>query len=127
MRRSIIVALAVFAAAPPAAAEGPTVVNVQISNFKLVPRDIILDHGRSYVLRLRNVADGGHDFTAHEFFAAAAIAPEDRRWVTEGEVEVPAGQVRDIRITAPAAGRYKLKCTHGMHKFFGMSGEIIVR
>lgn len=127
MRRSIIVALAVFAAVPAVAAEGQTVVNVQLSNFKFAPRTIILDHGRSYLLRLRNVADGGHDFTAREFFAAAAIAPGDRRWVTEGEVEVPPGQVRDIRLTAPAAGRYKLKCTHSMHKFFGMSGTIVVR
>ena len=65
---------------------------------------------------LHNVADGGHDFTAPAFFAAAAVAPEDRRWVTEGEVEVPPGQVREIRLTAPAAGSYKLKCTHSFHK-----------
>ena len=30
---------------------------------------------------------------------------------SEGEVEVPPGQVREIHLTAPAAGSYKLKCT----------------
>lgn len=127
MRHSMLLAFAVVALAPPATAQAPAVVNVQLSNFKFTPREIVLDHGRSYVFRLRNASDGGHDFTARDFFAAANVAAEDRRLVSEGEVEVPPGQVRDIRLVAPAAGRYKLKCTHSMHKFFGMSGTIIVR
>lgn len=127
MRHSMLLAFAVAALAAPAAAQAPAVVDVQLSNFKFAPREIVLDHGRSYVLRLRNVADGGHDFTAREFFAAAKVAAEDRRWVSDGEVEVPPGQTRDIRLTAPAAGRYNLKCTHSLHKLFGMTGKIIVR
>jgi plastocyanin len=31
-----------------------------------------------------------------------------------------------IRLTAPAAGRYKVNCSHFMHSTFGMIGEIIV-
>ncbi len=103
------------------------VVSVQLSNFKFAPSTILLDHGRSYVLRLANVSGGGHDFTSPAFFAAAAIAPADRRWIHDGEVEVPPGQVREIRLTTPAAGTYKLKCTHSFHRMFGMSGRIIVR
>ena len=61
------------------------------------------------------------------FSPRAAVAPDDRRWVQEGEVEVPPGQVREIHLTAPAAGSYKLKCTHSFHKMFGMSGTIVVR
>jgi uncharacterized cupredoxin-like copper-binding protein len=100
---------------------------VQLSNFKFTPRTLVLDHGRAYVLRLSNASNGGHDFSAPAFFAAAAIAPNDRRWVVDGEVEVPPGQTREIRLTAPAAGRYKLRCTHTFHKAFGMSGTITVR
>jgi uncharacterized cupredoxin-like copper-binding protein len=103
------------------------VVAVQLSNFKFAPSTIELEHGQPYVLRLVNVSGGGHDFTASEFFAAAAVAPADRRLVQEGEVEVPSGQVREIHLTAPAAGSYKLKCSHSFHKMFGMSGKIIVR
>lgn len=127
MRHSTLFALAIICLAPPASAQAPTVFNVQLSNFKFAPHDIVLDHGQAYVLRLANVSDGGHDFTAEEFFAAAAIAPEDRRLVAEGVVEVPAGQVREIHLTAPAAGSYKLKCSHSFHKMFGMSGTITVR
>lgn len=127
MRKSLLFALVLAAAAPPAAAQTPTVLTVQLSNFKFEPKDIVLDHGRSYVMRLQNVADGGHDFTAQEFFAAAAVAPGDRQLVAEGEVEVPPGEVREIHLTAPAAGTYKLKCSHSFHKMFGMSGSIVVR
>jgi uncharacterized cupredoxin-like copper-binding protein len=111
------------------AAMGQTapVVAVQLSNFKFTPNTIVLDHGRPYVLRLANIASGGHDFTASEFFAAATVAPADRRFVQEGEIEVPSGQVREIHLTAPAAGTYKIKCSHSFHKMFGMSGRIIVR
>jgi uncharacterized cupredoxin-like copper-binding protein len=48
----------------PSAAQAPTLVNVQLANFKFTPKSIVLDHGHAYVLRLQNVADGGHDFTA---------------------------------------------------------------
>jgi uncharacterized cupredoxin-like copper-binding protein len=110
-----------------AVAQQPTVLNVQLSNFSFTPSDIVLEHGQPYVLRLANAAGGGHNFTAREFFAAASVAAEDRRYISEGEVEVPPGQVREIHLTAPAAGKYNLKCTHSLHKLMGMSGTIIVR
>lgn len=128
MRIVPLAAIALTAlAVPSATAQAPTVVNVQLSNYKFTPKTIVLDHGRPYVLRLHNVSGGGHDFTSRAFFAAARIAPSDRRLVQGGEVELPPGQVREISLTAPGAGSYKLKCTHTFHKFFGMSGTIIVR
>jgi uncharacterized cupredoxin-like copper-binding protein len=125
--RLLALPLLALATTPVPAQQVPAVVQVQLATFSFSPKTIVLDHGRSYVLRLANVADGGHDFTAKEFFAAASVTAEDRRWVHEGVVEVPAGQVRDIHLTAPAAGSYKLKCSHSFHKMFGMSGEIVVR
>jgi len=113
--------------AQPASPQAPAAIEVQLSNFKFAPRTIVLQQGRPYVLRLHNASSGGHDFTAPAFFAASTIAAADRRWVTQGEVEVPPGQLREIRLTAPAAGSYKLKCTHRFHKMLGMSGKIIVR
>lgn len=128
MRVVPITALALATlAVPSATAQAPAVVNVQLANYKFTPKTIVLDHGRPYVFRLHNPSGGGHDFTAPAFFAAAAVAPSDRRWVEGGEVEVPPGQVREIHLTAPGAGSYKLKCTHTFHKVFGMSGTIIVR
>ena len=129
MRLAALLALPlILAGAQPSASQPLTTLNVELANFSFRPKTIVFDHGRKYVLRLANEADGGHDFTAPEFFAASAIAAEDRGLVTEGEVEVPPGQVREIHLTAPgAAGRYKLKCSHSFHKMLGMSGAIIVR
>lgn len=115
-------------AGPPAPAQAPAVVEVHLANFKFTPPTITLDHGRSYVLRLVNDGDGGHSFTAPDFFSAATVEPDDRVWLTEGEVEVPGRLIRQIRLTAPSApARFNVKCTHAFHKMFGMSGEIIVR
>jgi uncharacterized cupredoxin-like copper-binding protein len=128
MRYAFFLAVPIaLAGAQPAIPQAPTAVNVQLSNFKFSPRTIVLDRGKPYVLRLYNASGGGHDFAAPAFFAASSIAPFDRRWVRGGEVEVPPGQLRLIRLTAPAPGTYKLKCTHRFHKTLGMSARIIVR
>ena len=129
MRYAFLFALPLAAiGVQPAAPQAPAVVNVQLSNFKYTPRTIVLDRGRAYVMRFYNASSGGHDFTAPAFFAAARIAPSDRRRVMGGEVEVHPGTVQEVRLTAPAApGRYKVKCTHRFHKLMGMTGTIIVR
>ena len=100
---------------------------VHLSNFRFTPNLIQLEHGRPYILRLVNHADVGHDFTARNFFTASVMTPAERKRVINGEVEVPSGQVLDIRLTAPDAGTYALKCSHAFHKAFGMKGKIIVR
>ena len=122
----IALPLALMAGTSALAQPSPTIM-VQMANFKFTPENIVMDHGQSYVLRLTNVAGGGHDFTAPGFFAAASVAAADRRLIADGEVEVPAGRTIEIHLTAPAAGRYKLKCSHTFHKMLGMSGEIVVR
>ena len=127
MRISTLLAATLIMLAGSSAVAQPTSVAVQMSNFKFAPSTIVLDHGRSYVLHLVNAASGGHDFTAVEFFAAANVAAADRRFISDGEVEVPPGRAIDIRLVAPAAGRYKLKCSHSLHKMLGMSGSIVVR
>ena len=124
---SLALVAATALAAPPATAQVPGVVEVHLSNYRFTPRTIVLDHGRSYVLRLANVSGGGHDFTAPAFFANANVAARDRRWTIEGEVEVPPRQMREIHLTAPRAGVYKLKCSHSFHKMLGMAGQIVVR
>lgn len=127
MRISMLFALPLMLAVPAATAQAPAAVNVQLSSFEFTPRTIVLDHGKTYLLRLHNASNAGHDFAAPTFFSAASITAEDRRWVMEGVVAVPPGQVREVRLTAPAAGSHKLKCTRAFHKMLGMSGKIIVR
>lgn len=129
MRASLLIALPLAALAiPSATAETPAVVHVQLANFKFTPNTILLDRGRPYVLRLTNVAGGGHNFVAPSFFAASRITPAERGKIVRGEIEVHPGMSHEVRLTAPASpGRYKVKCTHRFHKLLGMSGTIIVR
>lgn len=98
---------------------------VELSNFDFAPKELHLQAGQPVTLVLANVASGGHDFSAPEFFAAARIEPADAALVDEGEVDVPARETRTIHLV-PAAGTYKLTCTHTMHAMFGMKGTIVV-
>jgi plastocyanin len=103
----------------------PTTIEIVMSNFQFSPKIIALHAGQSYRLHFVNRGSGGHNFTAKEFFAKARIAPEDARLVTNGKIELGAGEAADIRI-APARGVYPAKCTHLLHASFGMTGTITV-
>jgi uncharacterized cupredoxin-like copper-binding protein len=118
------------ALAAPAAAQAPdwahaSRVDVTLANFSYSPKTIHLRAGRPVVLHLVNSASGGHDFTARQFFAAAAVRPQDRGAIAGGSVELKGRQSRDVGLV-PRAGRYPLKCGHAFHKMFGMTGEIVV-
>jgi plastocyanin len=127
MRFARLAAFALVASSSLATAQAPATVEVHLSNFKFAPATVVLKRGQPTILRLVNDSGGGHDFTAREFFASATLAPRDRALVADGEVEVPGKQIREIRVTAPRAGTYKLKCSHSFHKALGMSGRIVVR
>lgn len=111
----------------PVAASGqvprsPLIVEVQLSSFDFRPETIRLRAGQPIVLHLVNTGNGGHNFAAPQFFAAASgVSGAVRR----GTVEVAAHQAVDVRLT-PARGRYRLRCTHTLHSTFGMRGEIVV-
>lgn len=127
MRPLLPLAFITLAAASPAPAQTPQTIEVHLVNFKFTPPTIALVHGQGYSLRLVNDSGNGHSFGARDFFAAADVATQDRGLITNGVVEVPGGESRTIRFTAPAAGSYKLKCTHTLHGAMGMRGQIIVR
>jgi uncharacterized cupredoxin-like copper-binding protein len=100
-------------------------VEVTLENFDFNPSTLHLRAGRPYRLELHNAAGGGHDFSAPEFFAAARIAPADAATVARGEVELTGGKSVTVHLI-PAAGHYKLVCTHLGHAVLGMKGEIVV-
>ena len=101
-------------------------VTVELSNFRFTPATIMMEHGHRYRLHLVNTASGAHDFSASSFFADATVAPEDRTKIAKGEVSLHGGESVDIRLIAPAAGTYKVRCTHFMHGALGMKGKIVV-
>ena len=119
-----VLALLFLLAVPAVAAAQPAARNVEVrlSNFSFTPNTIRLRAGEPVVLHLVNVAHGGHDFAAPEFFAAASGVSGP---VARGRVELHGNQSVDVRVT-PARGHYHLRCTHTMHTAFGMHGEIDV-
>jgi uncharacterized cupredoxin-like copper-binding protein len=114
--------LAVPAAAQPDWSRAARV-EVKLASFSYTPSTIHLRAGEPVVLHLVNVASGGHDFAAREFFAAATL--RDPGAVDRGRIELGGHESRDVALV-PRAGRYPLRCTHTFHKMFGMSGEIVV-
>lgn len=120
MRLPVLAAL--LLCTPVLAQDAPLRVEVRLSSFDYTPSTIRLAAGRPIVLHLVNSGDGGHNFAAPEFFAAAqgVAGPVER-----GRVEVAGNQSVDITLT-PARGTYRLRCTHTLHTAFGMTGEIVV-
>jgi plastocyanin len=118
--------LTASASAPDGAWAQPATVGVELSNFKFNPAAIQLSAGAPTTLHLQNASGGGHNFSAPEFFAAAKIDPRSAALVRRGTVEVPGHGAVDVSLV-PAAGTYKLKCSHAFHSTFGMTGTITVR
>ncbi len=121
--------LSLLFAAPAAAAQTDwsraQVVEVRLASFDYDPNAIRLRAGQPVVLRLVNESGRGHDFSAPQFFALAAVNPGDRARIRRGSVEVPKRETREIRLV-PERGRYRLRCTHAFHSTLGMRGEILV-
>ena len=121
-----LVALSAATAAPGQPNAGRTeVTTVQLSSFDFTPSTIRLRAGAPTVLRLVNSGRGGHDFSAPAFFAAARVDPTSSAAIRNGSVEVGSRRTVELRLV-PAAGRYRLRCTHFLHSTFGMNGEIVV-
>jgi len=122
--------LAIAASAPSAAwaqsARAPEVasITIQLSSFAFSPEQVRLRAGVPTRLHLVNDSNGGHNFSAPELFAASSVTsgsvPPD------GTVEVPRGRTVDITLVPRMPGTYKVRCTHFLHSFFGMTGRIVV-
>jgi plastocyanin len=126
MRFSLtLLALLVFPATSLAAQDqaGPRTVEVQLSSFDFTPSTINLRAGQAVTLHLVNSGNGGHNFSAPEFFAAATGVSGP---VAHGAVEVSGHHSVDVTLT-PAHGTYRLRCTHTLHTSFGMRGVIEVQ
>ncbi len=98
---------------------------VTLSNFKFAPQSIHLQAGQPVVLHIVNTSSSRHNFAAKAFFGSATVRAADAALVSDGSVEVGGHQSVDIGLV-PKAGQYPLKCTHTLHKMFGMSGVIVV-
>ncbi|WP_443025864.1 cupredoxin domain-containing protein [Sphingomonas sp. RB1R13] len=128
MARLSIALLFIAAFLPPPARSQtslPTVVAVDLSNFRFSPPNIRLRAGVPITLRLQNSAGSAHSFSAPEFFKTARLLSSAVSMVRNGTVEVARRSTVDISL-APAKGSYRLRCSHMMHSAFEMKGVIQV-
>ena len=127
-RSSLAGMFLMLAGSPATAADAPTRQDIQVtlSNFNFAPNMLRMQRNMSYAIHLVNSASGGHSFSAPGFFAAVAVAPEDRSKIVNGKVDIPAGQTVDITVTPMTAGSYPIVCTHFLHSTFGMKGEAVI-
>lgn len=105
----------------------PTVINVQLSEYKFTPMEIDLKAGEPYVLHLTNTGGKSHDLSAKAFFQTVGLAPGAAAKVRNGIVGVDEGESADVAFVPHAPGTYEMHCTHFMHSLLGMKGQIVVR
>ena len=98
---------------------------VRLVNFDIAPGTMQLKAGEPVRLRLLNGSNTAHSFSADQFFASAQLRNRDKKLVSNGKVDVPAGEVREL-VLVPAAGRYHARCSNPLHRIFGMSSDIVV-
>ena len=125
----VLAAVAVTLAATSGSAQTPdynraAAVEIVLKSFSFTPAALHLRAGVPVRLTIRD-EKGGHNFAAPQFFKAAKIAPEDAAKIRSGKIELKGGEAVTIRLV-PAAGSYKLTCTHFLHTSFGMKGSIVV-
>lgn len=126
VRLTLVLAGAAFAQPAVAQPQPDRELIVQLSNFRFSPATLILKQGQTYRIHFENVASGGHDFVAREFFAASQIAAADQGKVANGEIDLAGHESVDIELTPQRAGQFRSHCSHFMHGALGMKGQIIV-
>jgi plastocyanin len=119
VRLAAAAGLSLAFAAPASAQPVQTIV---LYSHGYAPNVIQLRAGRPVTLTFVNRSGKGHDFTARAFFASSRILSGR---VSGGEVGMGPGQSRTVTLI-PRAGRYKVHCSHFLHKQLGMKGTIVV-
>ena len=99
---------------------------IDLKNFTFSPASIHLKQGTAYRLHFVNQSSGGHDFTAKDFFAAAALDPATAGAVSNGTIKLSGNQSVDVDLVAAQTGHFEAHCSHLMHATLGMTGEVVV-
>ena len=111
------------ASAQPAA---PTVVNVELSDYKFTPKVVQLSQGQTYRLHLTNSSNMLHGLEAKAFFETVTLAGWSAGSVQKGEVAVWPGRWVDVDLTPKTTGEYEMHSPYPMNEMLGMKGEIVV-
>ena len=106
-------------------------VTVELGEFSFTPSDLTFEAGTPYELKIRNVGQEKHYFTAHEFYRAIATRKAESE---QSEVKVPyftaievyPGKEVDLYFVPVLPGTFELFCEIEGHADAGMRGTITV-
>lgn len=121
-RLLILTALSAVTVGSAVAQPAAPAVQIRVWSFGFAPNPIHLAAGQPVTLQFVNQAGGGHDFSAHRFFASSRILAGS---APGGEIELRGHETKTITLI-PRAGTYPAHCSHFMHEQLGMHDEIVV-
>jgi uncharacterized cupredoxin-like copper-binding protein len=106
-------------------------VTVELNEFSFTPGELTFEAGVPYELKLRNVGQEKHYFTAHEFYRAIATRKAESE---QSEVKVPyftaievyPGEEVELYFVPVLPGTFELFCEIEGHADAGMVGTITV-
>jgi uncharacterized cupredoxin-like copper-binding protein len=104
---------------------------IELSEFAFTPKELTLTAGQPYVLKVVNVGEVKHEFTAEDFFGSVAFrkaedASGEFKAPAPREVEVFAGAEIELYLIPTQPGTYDLVCEIEGHFEAGMFGTITV-
>lgn len=106
-------------------------VTVELGEMFFKPKDLVLEAGKPYVIKMVNNGKVKHEFTASKFFRSAAI----RKIETDAsevkapfftEIEVLAGKTIELFVIPVTPGSFETLCEIPGHREAGMVGTITV-
>jgi uncharacterized cupredoxin-like copper-binding protein len=121
-----VAALGLLPVSAVAQGDQPTVIPVELSEYKFAPSEIALNKGQHYVLRLTDSGKRDHDLSARAFFQTVNLDPDSASAVKDGDVDLTPGVTADVGFTPQTAGTYEMHCNHPFHAMLGMKGHIVV-
>ena len=93
---------------------GQNIVRMTASDFKFQPNNVTTRAGQSILFQIQNVTGTSHNFTL-----------KDPDGGTVQNVDIPAKQSVDIKVTFSRPGTYKFYCDRTGHSQLGMKGQVV--
>jgi uncharacterized cupredoxin-like copper-binding protein len=125
--RLLVGALVAFMPFPAATAvdwSHPQVVNMVVTENIFAPGRLFFRVGVTYRLHIENQGEYLHKFPAPLFFHALEIETPAVLDGGRNEIDIPAGEQRDLLFVAMHPGSFKLRCPD--YDWDGMRGDIMV-
>lgn len=102
----------------------PEVINVVVMEYIFAPSRLIFRTGVAYRLHIENQGEELHKFAAPDFFHAVEIHTPAVLNAERSEIDVPAGELRDLLFVAGQPGSFELRSPD--YDWDGMTGDIVI-